>query len=194
MSRRRNAPYRDTLEDEGSTLIYEGHDAPRSQACPNPKLLDQPEHGPSGALTENGRFHRAAQEYRQGLRAAEIVRVYEKLHQGIWSYNGAFQLVDSWQEEDDHRQVFKFKLIAVEGEPDMDESSPRSLPRRRMIPTAVKLEVWRRDKGRCVMCGATDELHFDHDLPYSLGGTSLTAQNVQLLCARHNLQKGDKLL
>ena len=26
MSRRRNAPYRDRLEDNGETLIYEGHD------------------------------------------------------------------------------------------------------------------------------------------------------------------------
>jgi len=45
-----------------------------------------------------------------------------------------------------------------------------------------------------VICGATTELHFDHVLPYSKGGTSLTAQNVQLLCARHNLSKGAKLL
>jgi len=58
----------------------------------------------------------------------------------------------------------------------------------------VKLEVWARDRGKCVICGATDELHFDHDLPYSKGGTSLTASNVQLLCARHNLSKGSKIL
>jgi 5-methylcytosine-specific restriction endonuclease McrA len=66
--------------------------------------------------------------------------------------------------------------------------------RRRVIPTAVKLEVWKRDGGKCVACGATDELHFDHDLPYALGGTSLTAANVQLLCARHNLEKRDSIV
>ena len=38
-----------------------------------------------------------------------------------------------------------------------------------------------------------DELHFDHVLPYAKGGTSLTAENVQLLCARHNLSKSDKI-
>jgi len=65
---------------------------------------------------------------------------------------------------------------------------------RRLIPTEVKIEVWRRDNGRCVQCGATDELHFDHVLPYSKGGTSLTAANVQLLCARHNLSKGAKII
>jgi 5-methylcytosine-specific restriction endonuclease McrA len=56
------------------------------------------------------------------------------------------------------------------------------------------LEVWRRDKGKCVQCGSTDNLHFDHILAYSRGGTSLKAENIQLLCARHNLQKSDKII
>jgi len=47
--------------------------------------------------------------------------------------------------------------------------------------------------GKCTKCGASDELHFDHVLPFSNGGTSLTADNVQLLCARHNLQKSAKI-
>ena len=36
-----NAPYRDRIEDGGTTLIYEGHDQPLSADCPNPKLVDQ---------------------------------------------------------------------------------------------------------------------------------------------------------
>src|SRR6266498_3488886 len=48
--------------------------------------------------------------------------------------------------------------------------------------------------GKCVICGATDELHFDHDVPWSRGGTSITEENVQLLCARHNLQKHDRIV
>ena len=44
-----------------------------------------------------------------------------------------------------------------------------------------------------IFVGAADELHFDHVLPFSRGGTSLTASNVQLLCARHNLQKSAKI-
>jgi 5-methylcytosine-specific restriction endonuclease McrA len=90
--------------------------------------------------------------------------------------------------------VFKFKLVAVAGEEQVTMTSAGTEERRRIIPTSVKLEVWRRDCGKCVICGATDELHFDHDLPYSLGGTSLKAENVQLLCARHNLSKGGKIL
>lgn len=32
-----------------------------------------------------------------------------------------------------------------------------------------------------------------HDLPFSKGGASITAANVRILCARHNIQKSDKI-
>ena len=193
MSVRSGAPYRDRLQDGGTTLIYEGHDQPRNE-CPNPKLANQLERKPSGNLTQNGKFNEAAQATKTGKRLPERVRVYEKLRPGIWSYNGIFHLVDSWIEFDGTRSVFRFKLIAVEGEEDFD-APPLSVPvRRRIIPTNVKISVWKRDGGKCVMCGATDELHFDHDLPWSKGGTSMTTANVQLLCARHNLQKSDDIV
>jgi 5-methylcytosine-specific restriction endonuclease McrA len=57
----------------------------------------------------------------------------------------------------------------------------------------VKLAVWKRDQGKCVDCGSTANLHFDHIIAYSRGGSSLVAANVQLLCARHNLAKHDKI-
>lgn len=193
MSLRPGAPYHDQVLDGGSTLVYEGHDVPRSKSTPNPKSLDQPEVTPSGTLTENGKFHRAAQSFKSGERLPERVRVYEKLRPGIWSYNGMFHLVDSWREESQGRGVFKYKLIAVEGEENFDAPASTSPAVRRMIPTSVKLEVWRRDAGRCVMCAATDNLHFDHEIPYSKGGSSITAKNVQLLCARHNLVKSDRI-
>jgi hypothetical protein len=194
MSIRPNAPYRDRLEDGGTTLIYEGHDQPKTKDRPNPKALDQLLQYPSGALTENGKFHRAAQDAAAGRRSPERVRVYEKLHAGIWDYNGIFHLIQSWPEPDGPRTVFKFRLVAVEGDEDLGIPPNPNPVRRRIIPTAVKLEVWKRDAGRCVICGATDELHFDHDLPWSKGGTSVTPANVQLLCARHNLQKHDRIV
>jgi hypothetical protein len=194
MSIRPNAPYQDRLEDGGTTLIYEGHDQPKTKDRPNPKVLDQLLQYPSGALTENGRFYQAAKDSAAGLRLPERVRVYEKIHTGIWNYNGIFHLIESWPERDDSRSVFKFRLVAVDGDEDL-ETPPKSNPiRRRIIPTAIKLEVWKRDTGRCIICGATDELHFDHDLPWSKGGTSITPDNVQLLCARHNLQKHDRIV
>ena len=144
-------------------------------------------------MTQNGLFHRAAQETRRGIRPPERVRVYEKIRQGIWSYNGIYHLVDSWREDSGGRKVFKFKLIAVEEEEDLSSPARPDAARRRIIPTSVKLEFWKRDRGRCVICGATDELHFDHIVPFSKGGTSVVAENVQLLCARHNIQKSDRI-
>jgi len=193
MSVRPNSPYRDRVEDGGTTLVYEGHDQPKSASCPNPKSVDQPGQYPSGSLTQNGKFHKAAQNYMNGLRLPERVRAYEKIRPGIWSYNGIFLLVDSWTENDGMRSVYKFKLIAIEGDEDFSIPTRTDAERRRVIPTHVKLEVWKRDGGECAVCGAVDELHFDHILPFSKGGTSLTAENVQVLCARHNLMKRDRI-
>ena len=88
MSVRPGAPYEDRLEDGGDTLIYEGHDVNRTKTGPNPKTVDQPERHSSGTLTENGKFHEAAQLAKRGERPLERVRVYEKIKAGIWTYNG----------------------------------------------------------------------------------------------------------
>ena len=192
MSVQPNSPYQDRIEDDGETLIYEGHDLDK-RYCEIPKMEDQPRTYPSGSLTENGKFEKVALVAKNGGEP-ERVRVYEKIKKGIWSYNGVFHLVDAWQEDDERRKVFKFKLIAVEGDEDFSKPVKADLPHRRIIPTWVKLEVWKRDGGKCVKCGSTDELHFDHILPYSKGGTSITPENVQLLCARHNLQKSNQII
>jgi len=193
MSVRPNAPYADRFEDDGTTLIYEGHNVPRSPENPNPKVIDQPGQTPSGNLTQNGLFHLAALQHKQGKRDPERVRVYEKIKQGIWSYNGIFHLVDAWQEQSEGRQVFKFKLVAVEGEEDFAIPVPAKPKPRRIIPTRVKLEVWQRDGGKCTKCGSDKDLHFDHIIPWSKGGSSSTLDNIQLLCGKHNLQKHDKI-
>ena len=195
MSVRPNAPYRDRFENGGFILIYEGHDLSRSATVPDPKRLDQPEKSVFGKLTENGKFFQAAAAFKRGEGEARRVRVYEKIKEGIWSYNGLFRLVDAWNESDGQRMVFKFKLEAdLESDEVMLYAQAALEERRRVIPSQVKVEVWKRDKGQCVICGAQDELHFDHVVPYSKGGTSAKAMNVQLLCARHNLSKSDKIL
>lgn len=40
MSVRPNAPYRDTVVDDGATLVYEGHDIPRVDRSIDPKSVD----------------------------------------------------------------------------------------------------------------------------------------------------------
>lgn len=193
MSVRSNAPYADRFEDDERTLIYEGHDVPKTKQSPFPKTVDQQAQTPTGSPTQNGLFFRAALRYKSGKREPERVRVYEKIKQGIWSYNGIFHLVDAWNELNGERQVFKFKLVAVEGEEDFSIPVPSQPKPRRIIPTWVKLAVWKRDGGKCVKCGSELDLHFDHIIPWSKGGSSSTPENIQLLCGRHNLQKHDKI-
>lgn len=68
-----------------------------------------------------------------------------------------------------------------------------SVERREPIPDDVKIFVWRRDQGKCVKCGSTKDLEFDHIIPHSKGGSS-TARNIQLLCAVCNGIKGPNLI
>ena len=56
----------------------------------------------------------------------------------------------------------------------------------------TRLFVWQRDEGRCWNCGSTKNLHFDHIIPRSWGGSGL-AENVELLCEACNLRKGARL-
>ena len=59
MSVRKNAPYADRFEDNGTTIIYEGHDVQQNYtpAGRNPKDIDQPMTIPSGLPSENGKFY-----------------------------------------------------------------------------------------------------------------------------------------
>lgn len=192
MSLRPGAPYADRIEENGRVLIYEGHDTPRRKSGSDPKMVDQPMTNPSGTLTQNGLFYQAAMGYKTDQSEPELVKVYEKIRPGIWVYNGLFRLVDAWQEVSNARKVFKFRLGMVEDIEDL-AIEQAEIDHRRVIPASVKLEVWKRDKGQCVMCKSKDNLHFDHIIPYSKGGSSLVAENIQLLCARHNIAKRDRI-
>lgn len=196
MSTRKGAPYADRIEEEGKVLIYEGHNVPKNLAR-DPKSVDQQTHTPSGGLTENGKFVEAVSNQQLGKQDAELVKVYEKIKDGIWAFNGVFELVASWKENSDNRKVFKFKLVITDKSINQQKKTlikQKDLKHNRIIPTSVKLEVWKRDRGKCKMCGSENNLHFDHLLPFSKGGTSILAKNIQLLCARHNLQKHDKII
>jgi hypothetical protein len=193
MSTRPNAPYADRVEDDGRVLIYEGHNQPRSAICRTPANVDQPRARPSGRLFENGLFEQAALAFKSGERSADRVRVYEKIHKGIWSYNGVFHLEDAWVDQSEVRKVFKFRLTSVVGEEDDSEPVPEHPNPGRVIPSDVKLVVWRRDRGRCAKCASSKNLHFDHIIPWSRGGSSTDPNNIQILCGSHNLAKSDDI-
>ncbi len=191
MSQRPGAPYEDELDSDGEGLTYEGHDASRTSDVA-PKAVDQPRFLPSGNPTDNGKFADAVDVSSEGNRP--LVRVYEKLRDGIWSDRGLFDLVSyslDWKPSEG-RRVFRFRLrLSNISDVDADDVVPNES--RRLIPSWVKQFVFKRDKGRCVVCGSQEQLHFDHDLPFSRGGSSFTPDNVRILCARHNLQKGARI-
>ncbi len=195
MSLRKNAPYNDRVSNDGMSIEYEGHDVSKTDKIRNPKQHDQPRHTKTGKPTQNGHFAQAVEDYKREKRDAELVRVYEKLFPGVWSEKGFFKLTDyRYKKDSTKRKVFKYILEEVEIDSTDNILKENKLKQRtRIIPSHIKKEVWARDKGKCVICEATDELHFDHDLPYSKGGASITIDNVKILCARHNLQKSDKI-
>lgn len=61
--------------------------------------------------------------------------------------------------------------------------------RRERIPDTVRLFVWQRDQGKCVKCGSSEKLEFDHVIPIAKGGSN-TERNIQLLCESCNRSKG----
>lgn len=65
-------------------------------------------------------------------------------------------------------------------------------PKRPPIPREVVDAVYRRDGGRCVYCGSTEDLQIDHIIPFSKGGSSELA-NLQLLCRKCNIEKSNKI-
>lgn len=192
MSVKQNAPYADKISEDGLTIYYEGHDVPGDKT----KQYDQPSQYSGGTLTQNGLFEKAIKESKSSGNYP-LVKVYEKLKMGIWTYRGLFEMKDYSFIQRGPRRVFEFVLTITEQ--NIQEATKHNkqknidLEQTRQIPGNVKLAVYLRDMGVCTKCGSKDNLHFDHILPYSKGGTSLKVENIQLLCARHNLIKSARI-
>lgn len=66
----------------------------------------------------------------------------------------------------------------------------------RVISEKLRYQVLKRDNFKCCACGASPakdpsvELHIDHIIPWSKGGET-TLENLQTLCSRCNLGKGN---
>ena len=78
--------------------------------------------------------------------------------------------------------------------------SRRSCKSERLVPAAVKRQVWQRDEGRCTFtsdaghrCEARSRLELDHARPVARGGTS-TVANLRLRCRAHNQYGAERLL
>jgi len=62
---------------------------------------------------------------------------------------------------------------------------PKAMTNSRTISAAIKKAVMIRSSNKCENCGSKYNLHFDHQIPYSMGGKS-TIGNVRQLCSNCN--------
>ena len=64
------------------------------------------------------------------------------------------------------------------------ERRGRARPDRGPLPTSwLRMHVWWRDQGRCVLCGEQEGVWFDYLIPVREGGRN-TADNIRLICER----------
>ena len=171
--------YKDEWRPETQMYIYRGHDSTTIEA--GGKSQDQLLMYGSDKLTENGKFYKAANEYKDGLRVAPLqIQVYEKLDPGVWYDKDIFDLVGARSVIEDERKIFKFDLRphGLKGRTfksaDFDE---------RMMPVTEKIAIWQRDNGRCSECGTEKGLRFVSD-------TKAGLPNIRLLCATHRGESG----
>lgn len=196
MSIRENAPYNDGFDNDGKILVYEGEDITRRETI-EPKNFDQPLFTKTGKLTNNGLFFKAAEDFKYKRKEKpELIKVYEKIENNVWSDKGWFELVDVNYQliKGEKRKVFKFLLKPKGVDIKISEKEFEEFEFSRRIPTQTKRVVWERDNGKCIQCGATQDLHFDHVIPWSKGGSSTDSRNIQLLCGKHNLKKSAKIV
>ena len=110
-----------------------------------------------------------------------------------------------WIDELENRRAInkiKEKLLAKKRKQDLEKAALQELMdegeifpeanKRPPMPKEVVDVVWRRDGGKCVYCGSTENLQLDHIIPFSKGGAT-TVENLQLLCQKCNLQKSNKI-
>lgn len=128
---------------------------------------------------------------------ATPVAVAEDDRRTWWMYRGRFFWEDDALAPDEvmalvHERERRLRRRIDRAKDLMLAEGAEGGPRREAIPEDVRREVFRRDGGRCAVCGADSLLQFDHVIPVALGGAS-TAQNLQLLCAPCNRDKGASL-
>ena len=88
---------------------------------------------------------------------------------------------------DKERQYFEKLRTKFYESSDIEEySRPR-------IPEKIRVEVWRRDGGKCARCGSREKLEYDHIVPISRGGSN-TARNIELLCEKCNRSKSNNVI
>lgn len=115
-----------------------------------------------------------------------------------WLYQDAIYRVDGVYSDDEIRLII---LEFVDKERQKFEKLRNKFTGRKSeelkyertrISEEVRIEVWRRDQGKCARCGSRENLEYDHIVPVSKGGSN-TARNIELLCQNCNRAKGNRI-
>ena len=131
---------------------------------------------------------------------------YEKEEQSkiIQRHNEERERIARRQQEEEEREKEKIrqKLLKQKKQRELERKVQQEMidsgelsmegTKRRHIPHSVVSEVYRRDGARCVICGSMENLQLDHIIPFSKGGAD-TAENLQILCQKCNLEKSNKI-
>jgi len=102
--------------------------------------------------------------------------------------------------------IFKSAMKAYVNQLEKRKFGSTARPRRqrrpctnpRTIPVATRRTVFERDGGQCTFesegghrCSAREGLHYDHIIPFALGGKS-TQENLRLRCGPHNVLEAER--
>lgn len=87
----------------------------------------------------------------------------------------------------DDEQCKSREIVKRSTVPDTKQTG-NTLDTRRISPS-MRQEVLKRDGYRCVECGSTSYLEFDHIIPLARGGAT-SVKNLQVLCRSCNRKKG----
>jgi len=150
----------------------------------------------SGKRTFDARWNKAEVEAIAAQQAESPVELVRQGERGYWVFKDCFY----W--EDDGLSADDVKALALQRirKHDRQLANAHSLMRaeeagqalRPPVSIEIRRAVFERDGGRCVDCGGSFDLQYDHVIPFSLGGAT-TVANLQLLCGDCNRRKGATL-
>ncbi len=110
---------------------------------------------------------------------------YNYLMSGDYSYEQKKLLI--YEDYDKERRRFERLKQKY-----LEEDSTKDTKNRPRIPENIRIQVWRRDDGKCARCGSRENLEYDHIVPISKGGSN-TTRNIELLCEKCNRSKSNNI-
>jgi HNH endonuclease len=120
-------------------------------------------------------------------------------HINVWFFNGFIYEVKGYYTDNEIRLLIledfdKERKYFEKLKTKFDETKESEFAfERPRIPENVRIEVWRRDGGKCAKCGSRERLEYDHIVPISKGGSN-TARNIELLCEKCNRSKSNNVV